>query len=98
MKQILRLFYLAQCPYCRQAFAYIEQLKEQQQYKNIEMDLIEESEEPDVADRYDYHYVPTFYLGEEKLSEGAVTLEKVEAVFRKVLAMNGDEADMTNSF
>lgn len=81
----IKLFYLANCPYCRQAFAYIEKLKEQEAYKDIEIDLIEESEEPDIADRYDYFRVPAFYLGDKKISEGIVTPEKVEAIFQQAL-------------
>lgn len=84
MKHI-KLFYLTSCPFCKQAFLYIEKLKEQVAYKDIEIDLIEESEEPDVADQYDYFFVPSFYIDNEKLSEGIVTLEKVEEIFQKVL-------------
>lgn len=84
MKHI-KLFYLASCPFCKQAFSYIEELKEQEQYKDIEIDLIEESEEPEIADQYDYFRVPTFYIDDEKLSEGVVTKDKVEEIFQKVL-------------
>ncbi|MDR0348226.1 MAG: thioredoxin family protein [Tannerella sp.] len=84
MKHI-KIFYLSNCRFCRQAFSYIEQLKEQDQYKDIEIDLIEESEEPDMADRYDYYFVPAFYFGDEKLSEGSVTVEEVEKIFQKIV-------------
>jgi len=84
MKHI-KIFYLASCRFCKQAFSFIEQLKEQEQYKNIEIDLIEESEEPDLADQYDYYFVPAFYFEDKKLSEGAVTFEEVEEIFQKVL-------------
>lgn len=86
MKHI-KLFYLASCPFCKQAFSYIEALKEQEQYNDIEIDLIEESEEPEVADRYDYFYVPTFYIDDEKLNEGIVTRERVEEIFQKALEL-----------
>jgi thiol-disulfide isomerase/thioredoxin len=83
MGKHIRLFYLKNCPYCRQAFAFIDELKQQDAYKDIEIETIEESEEPETANRYDYYYVPTFYVDEVKMSEGAVTLSQVEEVFRK---------------
>jgi glutaredoxin len=82
----IKLFYLKSCPYCRQAFSFIETLKTQDAYKAIDIELIEESEESKIANSYDYYYVPTFYVDGEKVSEGAVTLEKVEEVFKKVIA------------
>ncbi len=47
--------------------------------------MIEESQQAELANSYDYYYVPTFYLGDEKLHEGAMTEEDVQSVFDKVL-------------
>ena len=33
------------------------------------MDWVEESERPEVAERYDYYSVPTMFIGSEKLYE-----------------------------
>jgi glutaredoxin len=82
----IKLFYLKNCPYCKQAQAWIDELKSRESYKCIEIEMIEESEQPEVANRYDYYYVPTFYVNGEKVSEGAVTLERVEEVFKKALS------------
>ena len=48
--------------------------------------MIEESEQPDVADRYDYYYVPTFYVGGRKVHEGGIYPDEVEAVLREAVA------------
>ncbi|MDR1335362.1 MAG: thioredoxin family protein [Tannerella sp.] len=88
MKKHIKLFYLKSCPYCRQAFAFIDELKQQEAYKNIEIELIEESEQSTVANGYDYYYVPTFYVDGVKRHEGAVTREQVEAVLREAVADN----------
>lgn len=77
------MFYLKRCPYCRQAFGFIDELKQQEAYRNVEIELIEESEQPDIAGREDYYYVPTFYVEGEKVHEGAVTRDEVEAVLRQ---------------
>ncbi|MBE6196443.1 MAG: glutaredoxin [Rikenellaceae bacterium] len=82
----LTLFYLRNCPFCKRALQYIDELKaEHEELRAIEIEMIEESEQPEVADRYDYYYVPTLYLGEEKLHEGGIYKEEVEALLRNVL-------------
>ena len=78
---MLTLFYLKNCPFCKRALQYIEELKaEHEELQRVEIEMIEESEQPEVADRYDYYYVPCFYLGEEKLHEGGIYKEEVEAL------------------
>jgi len=85
MKKI-KLFYLTNCPFCKKAFAYIEELKQREEYRDIEIETIEEEEFPDIANSYDYYYVPTFYIGEEKVHEGGIFKNEVEAIFQKYLA------------
>ncbi|MDR3308967.1 MAG: thioredoxin family protein [Tannerella sp.] len=82
MKHI-KLFYLRDCPFCKKAFAYIDELKKQEAYKNIEIETIEESEYPEIADAYDYYYVPTFYIDGEKVHEGGIFPNEVEELFKK---------------
>ncbi len=84
MKQIT-LFYLQNCPHCQQAFAHLAELKQQPEYRDIEITQIEESEEAELAEQYDYFYVPTFYIGAEKVHEGHVEKEDVERVLRLAL-------------
>lgn len=66
----LTLFYLADCPYCHNARRALQELvKENPAYGEVETDWIEESERPDIAGQYDYYYVPTVFLGKDKLYE-----------------------------
>jgi thiol-disulfide isomerase/thioredoxin len=83
MKKIL-LFYLRDCPFCRKAFAYIDELKKQDAYKDIEIEAIEESEQPEIANSYDYYYVPTFYVDGAKVHEGGIFLNEVEEIFKRI--------------
>ena len=83
----IRLFYLASCKYCRNAIAYMDELKQQAAYKDVEVEMIEESEHPDLSDAYDYYFVPSYYIDDVLVHEGAATLEEVEAVFKKAIAM-----------
>jgi len=76
---MLRLFYQERCPYCKQARQYIKQLEEEEGL-TADIEMIEETEQPELAARYDYYYVPTFYLGDKKLHEGAVTKQDVRQI------------------
>lgn len=44
----MKLFYLKNCPYCRQALAWIQELYQQDaKYQRIPLEMIEESEQRD---------------------------------------------------
>ncbi len=84
---VLKCFYLKDCPFCKRAFGYIERLKEKYpELRSVEIEFIEESEQAELADKYDYYYVPTFYFEEKKLHEGGIYIEEVEALLRGVLS------------
>lgn len=83
----LTMFYLKSCPYCKRAFAYMDELKaENPAYADIPLKLIEEHEEAELANRYDYYYVPTYYMAGEKVHEGAIDKDGVKAVLDAALA------------
>ena len=77
----ITVFYLKNCPYCKQAIGFIDQLKHEEAYRRIKVVYIDEQEHPEIADKMDYYYVPTFYLGDEKVHEGVTTLEDVKRIF-----------------
>ena len=69
MKKIT-LFYLRSCPYCDNARKALAELtKENEAYASVEVDWVEESEQAELANGYDYYYVPTIFAGEKKLYE-----------------------------
>ena len=79
----VKLFYLKNCPFCRKALRYIDEVKAAHpELAAVDIELIEESEQPAVADGYDYYYVPTFYVDGVKVHEGHAERADVEAVFR----------------
>lgn len=82
MKQV-QLFMFEACPYCQQALKYLDQLLKEEKYRDVQVTIIDERKQPEVADAYDYYYVPTFYVNNDKISEGAVTLDKVKEVLDK---------------
>lgn len=86
MKEI-KFFMMPTCPHCKKAMAMMEKLFEAHpEYKNIDLKQIDEVKEAAYADTFDYHYVPTFYVGDEKLHEGVPTEEAIENVFKSAYA------------
>ena len=81
----IQLFYLKDCPFCKKALRYIDNLKQQAIYEPIEIELIEESEQPELAAQHDYYYVPTFYIDGIKQHEGGIFETEVEALLQKAL-------------
>ena len=85
MKEV-KLFYLRECPFCKKALRYIEQAKSKHsELADIEIEMIEESEQADVANQYDYYYVPTFYIAGKKVHEGGVFPDEIEHILRQAL-------------
>lgn len=82
----LTYFYLELCPYCQRAQKYMDELMaENPKYASIPIRRIEESEERDLASQYDYYYVPCFFMGQDKIAEGAMDKQGVQTVLEKAL-------------
>ncbi len=77
----------AGCPHCAKALSMIEKLKESNSaYETVVIDVIDEKLNPSEADKYDYYYVPSFFIDGEKIHEGVPTEEAVEKVLKTALA------------
>lgn len=86
MKKV-QLFHFVGCPYCRAAMNYLQELTtEYPELAAVELEKIDEHVYPEIADKYDYWYVPTFYVDGKKVHEGACSKKIVEAVLRSALA------------
>lgn len=82
----LTLFYLQTCPYCQRALRYMDELKQEDpRYAALPIHMVEERQQRELANRYDYYYVPCFYLGDDKIAEGSIDKAGVKAVFDKAL-------------
>ncbi|MGB4609497.1 MAG: thioredoxin family protein [Saccharofermentanales bacterium] len=79
MKNI-KMFMFDSCPHCQLALRYLRELQSQDKYKDLEVEMINERKQPEIADQYDYYYVPTFYVDEEKIHEGSVKIEDIRRV------------------
>lgn len=85
----MKLFYLENCPHCKRARAWMEELyQENSAYKDIPIEMIEESQQVELADSYDYYYVPCFFEGDKKLHEGVASKEIMQNIFDNYLRGN----------
>jgi glutaredoxin len=83
----VKMMVLDTCPYCKQAFKMMEQLRQSHpEYADVKIDVIEEQRESEKTEGYDYWYVPTFFVGGKKIMEGVPTFEKVEEMFQEALS------------
>ncbi len=55
------------------------------EYKNINVEIIDEEKHPEIAKKYDYYYVPTYFVGNTKIHEGVPSQEIIRKVFEKSL-------------
>ncbi|QOR34278.1 thioredoxin family protein [Clostridium sp. 'deep sea'] len=85
MKQVT-MFMLKNCPHCQRAIKIMDQLMLKEEFKNIEIKMIDEQKHSDIADRYDYYYVPTYYIDDKKVHEGVPTKEKLQLVLEQAIA------------
>lgn len=81
----IKMFVLERCPHCIKARTYLSELLSRPKYQGIEVEIIDEIEEAELADSYDYYYVPTFFIGNKKLFEGSMTYDDVNAVLDEVV-------------
>lgn len=83
MKKIL-MFTMASCPYCARAHRWMKEiLSEHPEYGQIEIQIVDEVENPAYANKFDYWYVPTYYVDGVKVHEGVPTKEIVQGVYEK---------------
>ena len=64
-----------------------ELFAEKPAYSALQVTKIEESRDPETANRYDYYAVPTFYVDGEKRFEARIGMsyEMIKEAVRKVL-------------
>lgn len=79
MKEV-KLFIMKTCPYCQKALKYISKYP----FKDAKLIIIDENEDRQLADTYDYYYVPSFYLNDVKIHEGAIDEGEYIELVKKV--------------
>lgn len=59
--------------------------KENPEYSKFDIRIIDEEREPEIAKKYNYYYVPTYFINGVKFHEGVPTKEIVREVYEKAL-------------
>lgn len=74
------------CPYCKQAITLMDDLKrENPEFADLKVEIIDEELQPEIAKQYDYYYVPTYYIDKIKIHEGVPSKDIVRKVFEEAL-------------
>lgn len=92
MKNII-MIKIPGCPYCAKARKAIGLLQQEEKYKDVKVEEIDETTQPELAAPYgkDYYYVPSLFIEGKKYFEAKPgmdyeTIEKaVKGVFDKAL-------------
>lgn len=85
MKSIT-MFETSWCPYCKQAHTLMKELmQENPKYKGLDIKVIDEELHPKISSQYNYYYVPTFYIEEEKAHEGVPNKDIIREIFEQAI-------------
>ena len=87
MKELI-MFHRNDCGYCLKAKRALEELyAENPAYAAVPLTMIEETEQPALADTYDYYAVPSFFIGKDKLFEARIGMsqETIKAAVKAAL-------------
>lgn len=82
----IKLFKLKYCGFCREALRYLDESRlANPEYRNLEIEIIDEAEQRSIANAHDYYLVPTFYLDDRKVHEGPVSRADVDGILKQAL-------------
>ncbi|MDR1482067.1 MAG: hypothetical protein LBI74_05515 [Synergistaceae bacterium] len=65
---------------------------ERPEFGAVDIEITDETKEPEYAGRFDYYYVPTFFVDGEKIHEGVPSREaivKIDALIKRFNDMTG---------
>lgn len=77
------MFHFESCPYCRAANNWIAEVtQEHPELAAVEIERVDEKIHPEIAQQYNYWYVPTFFVDGQKVHEGASSKEIILQVLQ----------------
>lgn len=85
MQEVI-MFMFEACPHCKRAREMMADIfAEHPEYAKVPLTVIDERKNPEIANKYNYYYVPTFFVGDKKVMEGVPSKEAIEKVFASAL-------------
>lgn len=86
MKKVV-MFYLDTCPHCSRAIKMVEALKKKNpEYKDIEIEMIDEDNRPEVYKGLSHELVPAYYVDGIEVFNGVPNFELIEEVLKKSIS------------
>ncbi len=80
MKEV-KIFMLPGCPHCQK---FLNEFNQYTFGSDVSIEIIDESEKPEIAEKYNYFFVPTLFLNDKKLHEGKVLDDSVQKVIAEI--------------
>ena len=87
MKDVI-LFYRDDCGYCDRAHRAMAELREENPaYRDIPIRMVEETQEPDFIEQFDYYATPCFFVDGKKVFEAHIRMsyEEIKAEVKRSL-------------
>jgi glutaredoxin len=82
----VKMFMMGTCPHCKKALSLMKEIcSERPEFEAVEIKITDETKEPEYAGRFDYYYVPTFFVGDDKVHEGVPNREAIVKVYEEAL-------------
>ncbi|HEY5562122.1 MAG TPA: thioredoxin family protein [Clostridiaceae bacterium] len=76
--KVLTILITDWCPHCNRAIKWLKEIKEEDsRFKEVEITIIDEEKQPELSEKFDYYYVPTYYVDGVKIHEGATSKDQL---------------------
>ena len=83
MKKVI-MFSLDSCPYCKRAIKMVEVLKQKNpEYKDVEIEIIDEDNRPDEYKGLTHELVPAYYVDGREVFNGVPNFDLIKEVLEK---------------
>ncbi len=82
---MIKLFTLKHCPHCIKAKQELSELLQEERFAHLQIEEIEEQEQAEIANQYDYYYVPSFFINEKKVHEGKITKDEIQSILEMAI-------------
>lgn len=80
MKEKIQVFILKNCPHCLK----FKQLFSQVDLNDFDVEYIDEQENKELADKFDYYYVPSVFYKNKKIHEGVIDETKIQNILMQI--------------
>lgn len=75
------------CPHCDKAIEDMRELETAHpEFQDVDIEIVDEGEEPERIKGLEYYYVPSFFVDGQKIHEGKATPDEIIHVYEVALS------------